>query len=403
MAENQPSKQFNFSDTTATRRIFDLKSRIRAVAGGTSASKTVSILVWLIDYCQTQENKLASVVSESYPHLARGAMLDFENIMKDRGYWNDSRWNSTKHVYQFETGSRLEFLSVDTYGKAHGPRRHVLFLNEANNLSYQIADQLITRTKEIVWLDWNPTNEFWFYSEMLPNRKDIEFITLTYLDNEALDQITIDEIESHRNNRSWWQVYGLGQLGEVEGRIYTGWTTIDAIPPEAKLIRYGLDYGYSNDPSAIVGIYRYNGAFILDEVMYSKGLSNRQLADILLNVPRATVIADSSEPKSNDELKSYGIAILPAQKGQGSVNQGIQYVQEQSIMVTARSTNILKEYRNYLWLRDKDGKIINDPSPIWNHAMDALRYGLESLKATAPRPQSTNYGGVQPLIPGTLA
>lgn len=405
MAENPQENNFSFQDTTATRRIFSLDKRIRAVSGGTSASKTISILVWLIDYCQSDQGsiKLASVVSESYPHLSRGAMLDFENIMKDRKYWDDSRWNSTKHIYTFETGNKLEFLSVDTYGKAHGPRRDVLFLNEANNLSYIIADQLITRTRGVIWLDWNPTIEFWFYTEMLPNRKDIDFITLTYKDNEALDQITIDEIESHRNNRSWWQVYGLGQLGEVEGRIYTGWSMIDRIPPEAKLIRYGLDFGYSNDPSAIVGIYRYNGAFILDEVMYSKGLSNRQLADVLLNVDRAMVIADSAEPKSIAEIHSYNVPILASQKGRGSVNQGIQYVQEQSILLTKRSTNILKEYRNYLWITDKDGKITNEPSPIWNHAMDAIRYGLESLKAIAPRPAPTSFGGVQPFIPGTLA
>ena len=176
------TKQFSFSDTTATRRVFALRKRIRAVAGGTSASKTISILIWLIDYCQSHSGKTASVVSESYPHLERGAMLDFENIMKDRGYWNDDRWNQTKHTYTFETGSRLEFSSPDTYGKAHGPRRDVLFINEANDLDYRIADQLIVRTRAIVLMDWNPTTEFWFYTQMLPFRRDdIDLATLTYV------------------------------------------------------------------------------------------------------------------------------------------------------------------------------------------------------------------------------
>src|SRR2546423_3999492 len=246
-------------DTTATKKVFSLKKRIRGVSGGTSASKTVSIVIWCIDYAQTVKNEIVSIVSESYPHLSLGAMRDFETIMRDRGYWKDEFWNKTKHTYTFETGTIIEFLSIDTYGKAHGPRRDVLFINECNNLPYNIVDQLITRTRKIVWLDWNPITEFWFYTEMLGRRDDIDFLTLTYLDNEALDDISKSEIEAHRNNKIWWQVYGLGQLGEVETRIYTGWQIIDNIPHEARLERYGLDFGYSNDPTAIVAIYSYNG------------------------------------------------------------------------------------------------------------------------------------------------
>lgn len=401
MEENQPRK-YSIEDTSATRKIFDLKKRIRAVSGGTSASKTISILVWLIDYCQSprNRNKLATVVSESYPHLEKGAMRDFEMIMKDRDYWNDDLWNSTKHTYTFEIGNVLEFMSVDTYGKAHGPRRHVLFVNECNNLAYNIVDQLITRTREVVWLDWNPVSEFWFYTDMLGKRDDIDFITLTYKDNEALDPITIHEIESHMHNKAWWQVYGLGQLGELEGRIFTGWQILDEIPAEAQLVRYGLDFGYSNDPTAIDAIHRWNGAFIIDEILHQKGLSNRQIADVLDNIPRALVVADSAEPKSIDELKSYGLMIVPSQKGTGSVLQGIQYVQDQRIFVTKRSVNTLREYRNYLWMTDKDGKIINEPSPIWNHHMDDIRYGMESLKPFAPRSVSDDVGGVLPYYPG---
>jgi phage terminase large subunit len=372
---------FYFQPTTATKRIADMQGRIRAVAGGTSASKTISIIFWLIDYCGSDMGraKLATVVSESYPHLEKGAMLDFENIMKDRGYWKDDRWNKSKHQYTFETGNILEFFSVDTYGKAHGPRRDVLFLNECNNLHYNIVDQLITRTREIVWLDWNPTNEFWFYTEMLGKRDDIDFITVTYKDNEALDQTTIDEIESHRHNKNWWRVYGEGQLGDVEGRVFTGWAFIDEIPHEARLERRGLDFGYSNDPTALIDIYYYNGGFILDERLYRKGLTNKQIADYINNMehPEVTVYADSAEPKSIDEIRSYGVTVLAAQKGQGSVNQGISYVQDQQVSVTKRSTNLRHEYMNYMWETDKDGNIINKPMDDFNHGMDATRYGLE--------------------------
>lgn len=403
--EEEQEIVFNFQDTTATKKVFDLKKRIRAVTGGTGASKTISILVWLIDYCldPRNRNKLATVVSESYPHLEKGAMLDFENIMKDRLYWKDSLWNKTKHTYTFETGNSLEFYSVDTYGKAHGPRRDVLFVNECNNLSYKIVDQLMVRTRETVWLDWNPVAEFWFYNEMQGKRDDIDFITLTYLDNEALDAVTVSEIESHKNNLAWWQVYGLGQLGLLEGRIFNNWHDVDSIPKEARLVRYGLDFGYTNDPTAASAIYVWNGAFIIDEVMYHKGLSNRSIADVFLNMDRALIVADSAEPKSIDELRSYGLNVLGSHKGKDSVNQGIQYVQNQKIFVTKRSVNVLKEYSNYLWELDKDGTIINEPSPIWNHQMDAIRYALESLKATEPRPIQTDFGGVAPMLAGTLA
>lgn len=374
-----------FKDTTATKKVFSLNKRIRAVAGGTSASKTISILVWLIDYCQSTKNDLCSIVSETYPHLEKGAMLDFENIMKDRDYWKDKSWNKTKHTYTFETGSKIEFFSVDTYGKAHGPRRDVLFVNECNNLDYNIVDQLITRTRKIVWLDWNPTHEFWFYTEMQPNRADdIDFITLTYKDNEALDPITISEIESHMGNKNWWSVYGLGQLGEVEGQIYRGWKLdIEDIPFEARLERYGLDFGYSQDPAAIVAVYYYNGGYILDEVLYTKGYSNQRLAGVIQNLPQATVIADSAEPKSIDEINLYGVTALPAQKGPGSVNQGISFVQDQKISVTKRSVNLIKEYRNYLWKTDKDGNILTIPEPGNDHALDAVRYALESIRPAA--------------------
>jgi phage terminase large subunit len=373
-----------FENTTATRKIFDMRSRIRAVAGGTSASKTISILVWLIDRAQSGRGELLSVVSQTYGHLEKGAMLDFENIMKAHNYWKDASWNKTKHTYTFETGSKIEFFSVDTYGKAHGPRRDILYVNECNNLEYKIVDQLITRTRKIVWLDWNPSEEFWFYTEMQPHRTDVEFITLTYLDNEALDDTTVAEIESHRHNKSWWRVYGEGQLGELEGRIYTGWKLIDEVPHEARLERRGLDFGYSQDPAAIVDVYYYNGGYILDEKLYQRGMGNPQLAKYLNNMEQGwtLVVADSAEPKSIDELREYGVGLIGAEKGPGSLNRGIKHMQSQRISVTRQSYNLIKEYRRYMWKTDKrTGEILAIPDPdLDDHLLDAARYALEALK-----------------------
>jgi phage terminase large subunit len=189
-------------------------------------------------------------------------------------------------------------------------------------------------------------------------------------------------------------------LGQIEAQIYKEWLLMDEIPKEARLMRYGLDFGYTNDETALVAIYRWNNSFIINEIIYQKGLTNRQIYEILFNIPHALVVADSAEPKSIDEIKFYGVNILGSQKGQGSVLQGIQYVQDQKIFITKRSVNIFKEQRNYLWMTDKDGKIINEPSPIFNHHMDAIRYGLESLKATQPAPPPTNFGGVKQFYPG---
>lgn len=190
----------------------------------------------------------------------------------------------------------------------------------------------------------------------------------------------MQSIEARRDNKQWWRVYGEGKLGEYEGLIYHDWLPIDEIPHEARLERYGLDFGYSVDPTAIVAIYYHNEGYILDEITYQKGLSNKQIADILSNQKQALVVADSAEPKSIDEIRSYGVNIIGAQKGQGSVAQGIQWVQDKRISVTKRSTNVLKEQRNYLWKKDKDGKDLPYPEEIFNHAMDAIRYGMESLK-----------------------
>jgi len=316
--------------------------------------------------------------------------------MTEHRYFQDKLWNKTDYIYTFETGSKLEFFSADQPGKVRGPRRDILFINEANNIPYETYDQLEIRTKDIIWLDWNPVSEFWWYEEVIPHQ-DVDFITLTYKDNEALDPKIVEAIESRRNKKNWWKVYGLGELGEAEGRIFTSWQQIDTIPHEARLERRGLDFGYSNDPAALVDIYYYNGGFIFDEALYRKGMSNKQIADLINNLdqPDILVMADSAEPKSIAELREYGVNVLPANKGQGSVNQGIQYVQGQRISVTKRSTNLLKEYRNYLWKTDKDGKIINTPEDIFNHCMDGIRYALESYQHTEPQdfPDDTKMFG----------
>lgn len=372
--------------TTSTKKLAKLNKRIRAVCGGTSAGKTISIMQILISKAiDDKRPTLTSVVSESFPHLKKGAMRDFKNIMQEHNYWDDRDWNATDSIYTFQSGSKIEFFSADQPSKVRGPRRERLYINECNNVDYEAFDQLEVRTNLEVWLDWNPTYEFWFYTNVLNNRDDIDFITLTYKDNEGLPENIVKSIEMRKSNKQWWRVYGEGKLGEVEGRIYTGWKTLDEIPFEARLEGYGLDFGYTNDPTAIVAIYYYNGGYILDEKCYRKGMSNRDIADLLNSLPYGLVVADSAEPKSIDDIKSYGVAIVAADKSgtksKPYLKTSIGHVQDQKISVTKGSTNLIREYRRYLWKVDKDGRALNEPDGGYDHALDAARYKLYSLRS----------------------
>ena len=374
--------------TTATTKIANLSQRIRAIPGGTSSSKTISILLYLIASAQSDTSPtLASVVSESMPHLRKGAMRDFLNIMKDHKYFKKERWNATNSTYTFETGSQIEFFSADSGDKLRGARRDRLFINEANNISFEAFEQLEMRTKEFIFLDWNPSNSFWYYEQVKGYRDDVEELTLTYIDNEALDKSIVASIEKRKNRPNWWRVYGLGQLGELEEKIYKDWQIIKEIPHEARLIRRGLDFGYTNDPTAIVELYEYNGGYIANEILYQKGMSNKQIADFLLSQEhQVLVMADLAEPKSIDEIRSYGVNILGASKGYGSIMQGISYIQDQRMSITERSLNLIKEYRNYTFKKDRDGKVLNEPIDYWNHILDALRYSFDGIRQAQTLP-----------------
>lgn len=369
-----------YSDTTATKKIIALKKRLRIIQGGTSAGKTISILLYLIAMAQSDKKKtLTSVVAESYPHLRRGAMRDFKNILQAHGYWKDDNWNATDSIYTFETGSQIEFFSSDNGDKLRGARRDRLFINECNNVPFEAFEQLEVRTKEFVFLDYNPTNEFWVFTNILNKRDDYDYLIVTFKDNEGLPPEIVQAIEQRRSNVSWFKVYGEGQLGEVEGRIYKNWNIIDEIPHEARLERRGIDFGYTNDPTAVVDVYYYNGGYILDERVYQKGMSNKQIADNINNMEKVLCIADSAEPKSIDELILYGLNVVPTVKGPDSIRQGIQRVQAQKISLTKRSANLIKEYRNYLWRVNKDGKVLNEPEGGLDHALDAVRYAINSI------------------------
>lgn len=364
--------------TTAQSKIAKLRKRIRIVQGGTSSSKTFTIIPLLIQYAMDHPMTEISIVSESIPHLKRGAIKDFIKIMIWTGNYKDSQFNKANMKYVFSNGSFIEFFSADQPDKLRGARRDVLFINECNNVHFESYQQLAIRTKKFIYLDYNPTSEFWVHTELM-NDPDSEFIILTYKDNEALDPAIVKEIEKAREKAktssywdNWWKVYGLGQIGALEGVIFHNWKQIDTIPEGARLLGYGLDFGYTNDPTSIIAVYKYNDKRILDEIVYKTGMVN---SDIAKHIPEGVIVyADSAEPKSIEEIRRTGKIIKPVTKGSDSINFGIQVMQDQEYLVTSRSTNLIKEFRSYCWDEDKTGKRLNKPIDQWNHAIDAVRY-----------------------------
>lgn len=376
-----------YQPTTALKKIRALKKRIKGLQGGTSASKTIGSLMVEIDYAQSHSPKdgtdLTSIVSESMPHLKRGVIRDFEGIMKAHGYWRDENWNKTDKIYTFETGWQIEFFSVDQSDKVRGPRRSRLFGNECNNWKngLETFNQLEVRTKDSILLDWNPSSEFWWHTDILPNEDlDAEMLIITYKDNEALDPQIVKSIEARKNNKAWWQVYGLGQLGEVEDLIYKGWQVVDEIPYEARLECYGLDFGYRPDATALVAIYSLNGGFIIKEIKVQIEWKLRELATYLHNLEPAIVIADTNEPRSVAELREYNINILETEKGPDSKKHGIKMMQDQKISITKDSVTTLKGYRSWMWKKDRDGKIVPGETEHEPDPLAAARYGIQYLK-----------------------
>ncbi|CAB4172904.1 XtmB Phage terminase large subunit [uncultured Caudovirales phage] len=375
---------FNFIVTTALKKLLKLKKRVKVVRGGTSASKTFSIIPILIDKAIREPNIEISVVSESIPHLRRGALKDFLKIIMALGRYNDSQFNKSTLKYTFTNGSYIEFFSVDQPDKLRGARRTILYVNECNNIDFESYYQLAIRTSGDIWLDYNPTSAFWVDKEIL-TQSDVDFITLTYLDNEALSETIVQEIEAAKVKAltstywaNWWQVYGLGQTGSLEGVCITDWQEID-LPTDARILCYGMDFGYSNDPTSLVTMYKYNDAYIFDELIYKKGLLNSEISNLLkANNVNNFVYADSAEPKSIAELNSYGHNVLPVTKGKDSILFGLNLINQNKVYVTSRSKNLINELRNYIWQTDKTGIKMNRPIDAYNHAIDAMRYAMTS-------------------------
>lgn len=373
----------------ATVRGFGQTPRYLSSCGGTRSGKTYAILQMLIYICQREANEgrtptVNSVVSETYPHLRRGAIRDFKEIMAKEGIWDEDRWSATDSTYKFPNGTMLEFFSADSPGKVHGAARDRLFINECQNISYEVARQLLVRTRGKAVFDYNPTHSFWL-NEVYEPREECVCIHSTYKDNDFLTAEQIAEIESNRTDTNWWKVYGEGKVGTLEGLIYD-FEQIDALPDGGGLREcWGLDFGFTHDPTALVHILADTGRKVayLEEQVYKAGMLNSDIAAELgrLGLRRGDKIyADCAEPKSIAEIAREGFNIVSADKGapvrSDKLKWQIQWMQGWRIKVTKASTNLITELRNYRWATDRNGASLDYPIDEYNHALDAARYGL---------------------------
>ena len=361
----------------------------KVIQGGMSAGKTFAILTLLIGNAQSFPNTLTTVVARSRPDLSRNSVRDFTHIMKNAGIFDEERWNRSSLKYTFENGSIIEFVSVDAMG-ARGGRRNVLFVNEANGIDWETFDQLASRTNEFCMIDYNPSSEFWAHTEILKKQAErASFLKLTYKDNEALSRQEIENIEAHAPKKgeepsNWWRVYGLGEIGSLEGNIYQGWIPISREPnffEHAKLVRYGIDFGFSNDETAMVAIYEDEDKRIgLKELIYETGLLGSQYPAKLASVgidPSVLIVADGARPEIIAEIKQAGYLCIPATKGAGSILRGIDRVKARQIIYDGK--DIEKEYLTYAWRKKLTGEILDVPEDKNNHALDAIRYGIDDL------------------------
>lgn len=367
-----------FQTSVIFDRNYNSTAEVIVNQGGTSSGKTYSILQVLCLKAIGENDQVISVVGQDVPNLKSGALRDMQTIVAsspDIQSWIKG-YNASDRIYTFHNGSIIEFKSYQDSQDAKSGKRDYFFLNEANGISYEIYSELAMRTKKQVFIDYNPNARFWVHDKLI-GKEGVELIISDHRHNPFLPDIIRKKIEAIRGeDEELWKVYARGMTGKIEGLIYRNWGTIGTIPSDAHLIGYGMDFGFTNDPTAVVGVYRYNGELIIDEVMYHKGYTNQDISLFFTQsgIDRSVnIVADSAEPKSIEEIRRMGWRIEGANKGKDSILNGIDILKRFRLNVTNRSINLLKELNAYKW-KEKDGNATNVPIDSFNHGMDALRY-----------------------------
>jgi phage terminase large subunit len=382
----------NLKVTPVFTRSFHSRKRIVVHRGGSRSSKTYSLaqqfVLWLMTGQITKDLNIpvgvASIVRKYSKTLSKTVMRDFEMVLDNHNLWDKIKHNLTNKTYEYN-GRMVEFIGADDQQKLRGSRRNILWCNEANELGYNSEFfQLLIRTEDKVFIDFNPDDEnIWINTELEQKRyfdkQDVDVIVSSYLDNTFLPASLIDEIEYlKQTDEQFWVVYGTGQYGKLTGRIFSNWEVVDNVPDGAKLLGYGVDFGFTNDPSSIIALYQQDGQLWVDEILYNRGMTNSDLCNYMNKKGidyYANIVADSAEPKSIEEIYRYGFkGVTACVKGRDSINIGIDLMKQYKINITCGSENLIKEFKGYKWKQDKNGNTMNVPIDYLNHGIDALRY-----------------------------
>lgn len=360
---------------------YNSKADIVVNQGGTSSGKTYSILQCLCSIAISEANKVITVAGQDIPNLKVGAIRDMETIVESSQELQSlllKPYNKTERTFYFKSGSIIEFKSYDDSQDAKSGKRDYLFINEANGINFDVYSELQLRTKAKTFIDYNPNATFWAHEKVI-GQPNVELIISDHRHNPFIEQKQRDKIEGLKLiDLDLWKVYARGLTGKIEGLVFRNWQTCDAIPEDAKFIAIGLDFGFTNDPTAVIEVYQQNGELWLNELFYETGLTNQDISKRLLRLginKNRGIIADSAEPKSIEEIRRMGWTIEPASKGPDSINISISSAKNYRINITKHSTNLRKEFMNYKWKVDKaTGNPINQPVDYFNHGIDAYRY-----------------------------
>ena len=356
--------------------------------GGTRSGKTYNIILWIIfEYCARNNDKVVTICRKSFPSLRATVLRDFMSILQSNNLYSEKYHNKSNSEY-YLFGNLVEFISLDQPQKIRGRKRDLLFINEGNELFFEDWQQLVFRTQERIVLDFNPSDEYhWIYDKVI-TREDCDFFKTTYLDNPFVEDSIIQEIERLRDtDEQYWQIYGLGERAASRSTVFK-YHEVNTIPQEAELIAYGMDFGYTNDPTTFVSVYTQGLNLYIKEHLYKTQMTTQDInvflkEEQLLNKP---IYADSAEPRLINELRKMGHNIAPSIKGRDSVNAGIDLLKRYKINVLSSSTNAISEFRNYKWKEDKAGMLINTPEDKHNHIIDSCRYATYSILS------SPNFG-----------
>ena len=363
------------------KHLANSEKKIVVEQGGTRSGKTYNILMWIIfDYCANNKKKIITICRKSFPSLRATVLRDFMEILVNNNMYSELYHNKSNSEYNL-FGNLIEFVALDQAQKIRGRKRNLLFINEANELYFEDWQQLIFRTKERIVIDFNPSDEYhWIYDKVIP-RKDCDFFKTTYKDNPFIEEAIIKEIERLRDtDEQYWQIYGLGERAASRATIFN-YIEVKQIPEEAKLLAYGMDFGFTNDPTTLVAVYTLEYNLYIREYLYSTQMTTRDIHLFLLEqqLDRNPIYADSAEPRLITELRSMGHNIFPSMKGKDSVNAGIDLLKRYKIHILTTSNNAIQEFRNYKWTEDRTGRLTNIPEDKHNHIIDPCRYATYSI------------------------